>query len=171
MALFPAINYKGTVVAIDGKPGQLLSTTRAEHQAILSRGASDYSNYLDAAGEPIVGPVSLCDAVYVALCVADFCDPCDKICVVVPDALLVEAAGTELFVDDYVEVVPPVAPNVIPDVALAGDVKIGYVAPIEECDSPSLWDNSANLPEDQLPAGYSYLEIVPYLSNVIKAIG
>ena len=170
MALFPVEMHKGQIVAIDGKPGMILTNTRGEHQALLPRAAADYDNYFDAAGEPFKGPVSLCDAVYVELCVSDFCDPCDRVCIVVPDALLAEVAGTELFVDAYVEPVPPAAPAALPDVATAGAVKIGYVAPFKECDRPGWWDN-IDTAGDELPAGYSFLEIVPYLSNVIKAIG
>lgn len=160
MALFPVPMYKHTVVAIDGKAGVVLTNARGEHQALLPRAAADYENYYDADGNPILGPVSLCEAEYVDLCTKDICNFCEKVCILVPEALAGTPAGTPLFVDEYVEPVPPAPAPAIPDVALAGAVQIGSVAEVEMCDSPSYWDNSANLQTDaNIPDGYIWMDV------------
>lgn len=172
MALFPVPTYKNTVVSINGRPGMILTNARGEHQALLPRAAADYDNYYDAGGNPITGPVSLCDAEYVDLCLKDICDFCERVCIIVPEALAGTPAGTPLFVDEYAEPVPPAPAPDIPDVALAGETQIGVVATVEDCASPGYWDNNDNLQDSaDLPEGYIYLEVELTPSSLVSLLG
>ena len=152
---------KNTVVA-EGGIAYLLCQT--DHGACHYEWASDFLSltYYDIDGNETDGID--CDAESAEYGVRSVC--CERLCILVPDALLATPAGTPLFVDNYPGVVDGVEAPDVPDVALAGDVFIGVVAPVCEGPGVSYWDNLDG--SSIAPEGYGWIE-VDFASSVVQA--
>ena len=143
MALFPVGTPRDTLVAIDG----ILHTVCKGDPFRCDGKAWDASSvtYYDAEGNV----TDACNAVSVDLPVGVSCCSCNVVCALVPEAFD-DAPNAPVFAVNY-----PVDGTPIPDLAAAGDVKVGYIAAPSGC-SMSHWDSIGPV----APAGYKYVHIL-----------